>query len=51
MILAALADPDPQRLAIAETISNQEFSGILPRPVPTQENLMIPISIPQASNP
>jgi len=48
MILAALSAPDPQRLAIAETISNQEFAGILPRPVPTQENLMIPIRIPQA---
>lgn len=33
MILAALSAPDPQRLAIAETISNQEFAGILPRPV------------------
>ncbi len=48
MILVALADPDSQRLAIAETIPNQEFAGILPRPVPTQENLMISIRISQA---
>lgn len=48
MILAGLADPDPQRLAIAKTFSSQEFAGILPRPVPTQENLMIPIRISQA---
>jgi hypothetical protein len=31
MILAALSAADPQRIAIAETVSNQEFSGILPR--------------------
>jgi hypothetical protein len=48
MILAALSAVDPQGFAIAETLSNQAFGGILPRPVPTQENLMIPISIPQA---
>jgi hypothetical protein len=48
MILAALSPADPQGLAIAETLSNQEFGGILPRRVPTQENLMISISTPQA---